>query len=85
MYRFWIVVGCFLLLVGAFGFDSAQQATRSMGLGQVGLGLGFVIGGIAELLPKDKTKAATLLRFVSLTLFVLSIGVFVASMWMMLT
>ena len=85
-YRIMAIVGCFIFLAGAFGFasPSAEQGLRLMSLGIAVQGLGFISLNAAELLPKNRTRAATLLRFSAITFLALSAGTVLAALWFML-
>lgn len=68
---FWFMLfaGCFLMSVGVFLFVSypGEQLQRFFAAGQVGVGVGMILGATAELLPKDKKKPAAILRSLALT------------------
>lgn len=68
---FWFMLfaGCFITFVGVFLFFSSpgEQWQRFFALGQVGVGIGMILGATAELLPKHRRKPAAVLRTLALT------------------
>ena len=67
-YPFLIFIGCLILL----------------GLGQVIVGVGVISFSAAELLAKPKTRAASLLRFLAIALYAVSLSTVVAALWLYL-
>lgn len=76
--RFWFVLfaGCFVAFAGGYSFvvSSGVELQRFFAVGQVGAGTGMALTSVAELLPKDKVKLASVLRKLSLAIMALAIA-----------
>lgn len=80
--RYWFLVaaGTFLFFVGLYFFfgSPSDQATQhaiifGLGLAQAGVGLGMVLAGISELMPRSVKVIVVLMRVGALSIALLSI------------
>ena len=74
--RFWyvLIVGCFVALGGGyFLFSSENEIDTFASLLQLGGGTGMAVTSVAELLPRDKTELASVLRKLSLAVMAVAI------------